>query len=115
MNIRYALELAERFLDEGLVESTEGWVSYAEYHLDSRDPNGTSQEPVICCFMARGSIIHCGSSDKDPLFPGTLEERVRLCRECRDWCREKIKELKTRIAKFKEAQIFAQAFFAKKS
>lgn len=97
MNIRHALEFAEKYLNEGLIESAERCISYAESHLTSQDPDGLLEAPVICCFATKGNIIHCGKSDKEPLFPGTIEERVKLCQECRNWCREKIQELKKRI------------------
>lgn len=99
MNIKHALEHAERFLNDGDAKSAEGLISYAEGYLNFGDPDGTLDNvPTFCCFFAsREGGIHCGRSDREPLFPGTWEERVKLCHECRQWCRQKIKELREKI------------------
>lgn len=97
MNIRQALEYAEEFLKEGLIDSAKEHISYAETILNLRDPDGTQETPAFCCVFTEKNIIHCGESDEEPLFPGTWDERVKLCRDCRDWCRAKIKELKTKV------------------
>lgn len=114
MNIRHALEYAEKFLNEGLIDSAEGYISYAENYLILRDPNGSLNDtPTFCCFITSGNIIHCGRNDEEPLFPGTWEERIKLCRECRNWCRAKIKELRGKISEKREKEKFIQEFFSK--
>ncbi len=102
MNIRHCLEYAEKFLEEGAIGAAEGEVSFVENYLKETDPDGILESPTICCFWTKGDIIHCGKTDEGPLFPGTREERFKLCKECRDWCREKIKELKEKIKKSKK-------------
>lgn len=101
MNIRHALEYAEKFLDENRVESAISLINYAENYLRLRDPENNLEVPAICCFFFDGKIIHCGREETEPLFPGNLEERVKLCKECRRFCRKKIRELRERIEALK--------------
>ncbi len=101
MNLRNMVKMAERFLKKKNIKKAKESLDLAEGYLKQMDPDGNAETPFICCVMTNveTGIIHCGKSDDKPLFPGTIKERIVLCKECRNWCRQKIQELKKEIKK----------------
>lgn len=97
MNIRDRLEKAEEQLEKGLrlIKSVKSDLCICEELLETMDPNGVSKMPICCTVTTRKGITYCLKL----VNISTEEERIRLCRECRVWCRAKIKELKERIRK----------------
>lgn len=98
MSLRKMTEKAGRALEKNDLVVARELIDRAEKYLQQMDPNGNLETPILCCFIMdhKTGIIHCGT-EEEPLFPGTEEERIKLCKECRVWCREKIKELKKRL------------------
>lgn len=98
MNVRRMVEKAENLLKQNDLTNARIYLERAEKYLQQMDPNGNLNAPFICCNIMdnKTGIIHCGT-EEEPLFPGTEEERIKLCKECRVWCREKIKELKKQM------------------
>lgn len=98
MNLRKMIENAEIALANKNLTLAQVLISRAEKYLHQMDPTGDLETPVLCCFIIdnKTGIIHCGT-DKEPLFPGTEKERIKICKNCRDWCRKKIKEIKAKL------------------
>lgn len=97
MNLYRALEHAERSIQEGKYNAVSYFIGYAEEILNKYDPNDSlgPTVPAICCFFTdENGIIHCGEDKNQPLFPGTYENRLQLCLECRKSSRKNIKALK---------------------
>lgn len=101
MTLRGAIEKTTSLLKKGDLKNAKIYLARAESHLKQRDPSGKIRMPFICCFVMdnkTGLIYCCDKDDPKPRFPGTEKERINLCQKCRQWCRQKIEELKNELA-----------------
>ena len=92
MNLRKMVEGAQEAVRLDDKDAAMRLAKMAHDYLDRVDPDGNLDSYAVCCFSFDGTIIDCGSGGK-PLFPGTLEERRKSCKSCRDWCRKELSKL----------------------
>jgi len=95
MNLRKMIEGAQEAAGLGDQETAKRLAKTARGYLDKVDSDGNLDSCAVCCFSFDGTILDCGSGGK-PLFPGTFEERKKLCRDCRDWCRKGLAKLENK-------------------
>lgn len=100
MNIWHMVEHGERLIKEGNYADGAKLLRMAGNYIRSKNPTGRNDLVAICCFTMNHDrtppIIHCGKDDARPLFPGTPEERKKLCFECQQWCVAQIEKLKSK-------------------
>jgi len=94
MNLWEAVKQAELCFEQKKIKEARALIDWAEKILAQR--KSTRDLPLICCFEFDGQVLHCGKKGKK-LFAGTLEKRIRLCQNCQETCKKKIKKLKSKL------------------
>lgn len=98
MNVRHMVENAEQLIKEGKIKEGKELLQTAYDYIRRMNPEERKDLVAICCFTTLRrengmKLIHCGEDDERQLFPGTEEERKKLCFECQQWCLNRIREI----------------------
>jgi len=113
MNLWTATNGAGVLLDAGDLAGAMSLVAYAKKILDTFAKGDLQKTPAICCFVTeKDGTIYCDKSvinslgrkqSVGKLFPGTWNERVRLCRDCREDCVGKIVGLEHKLKEMRRS------------
>jgi hypothetical protein len=110
VNLYHAVEAAKDALKRGDYAASRNLIAWAEQILKKHDPDGTLGPvvPAICChFRLQNGIIHCGSSENEPLFPAEYGERLKICAACRQMCRAELTALRQKLKMWAACEVTA--------
>lgn len=100
MNVRRMVENGERLIQDGRKKEGLELLQTAQDYIQRMNPGRREDLEAICRFTTifkdgKAVLIHCGEDDENMLFPGTPEERKKVCFECQQFCLKRIEELKS--------------------
>lgn len=87
-------------------------IDLAESTIIQHWPTKKQNPVAICCFTTEGNLIYCADDkietdfkkktitvvSRIPLFPAKKHNRRKLCKICREDCKERIQILKEKLA-----------------
>jgi hypothetical protein len=98
MNLYYLVRNAEEAFARGEDDVAEECLRMAEMILKECGPQ-RSDIVARCCYVTLlDGRIHCGTSDEEPLFLATPEERKVLCQACAVRNAARVAKLKAALA-----------------